>query len=68
MPATETIRISEDNKRTLHDLKDMGQSYDEVVGELIEAYWEQNRRKLFAEIADADERADEFVPLEDAGD
>lgn len=68
MPATETIRISEDNKRTLHDLKDMGQSYDEVVEELIEAYWEQNRQKLFADIADADERTDEFVPLEDAGD
>lgn len=68
MSAEKTIRVSEDHRKTLHDLKDVGESYDDVIGDLIEAYQEQNRRELADRMRETEAMdANDLVPL-DSGD
>jgi len=47
MKADEKIRISEENRRKLHKMKDAGESYDDVIEKLLEEHWKRNREELF---------------------
>jgi predicted CopG family antitoxin len=67
MSASKTIRVSEEHRELLHELKDVGDSYDDVIGELLEARQAIERRDLAERMRKVDEMdSDEFVPL-DAG-
>ena len=53
--ANKRIPVTEEKWKELNDLKEAGQTYDELVGELIENY---NRRQLaerVREVREADE-------------
>lgn len=66
MTATKRIRISEINRKRLHQMKDVGESYDEVIGELLEEHWEINREELFDRIEKNEEKAPEgFTSLDE---
>lgn len=66
MTATKRIRISEENRKLLHHMKDVGQSYDEVIGELLKDHWKKNRRELFNKIEENEEKAPEdFISLDE---
>lgn len=66
MAANKRIRISEEHREGLHHLKDVGESYDDVIGELLELYQKQNRAELFDRIRENEERAPEgFTPLDE---
>ncbi|MFP3871253.1 MAG: antitoxin VapB family protein [Candidatus Aenigmatarchaeota archaeon] len=66
MAATKRIRISEENRKLLHQMKDVGQSYDEVIEELLKEHWEKNRGELFNKIEENEEKAPEgFTSLEE---
>lgn len=67
MPASKTIRVSEEHREQLHSLKDVGDSYDDVIGDLLELRQTIERRDLAERMREADDmESDEFVPL-DAG-
>lgn len=57
--ATKRIPVTEERWRELHDLKDAGQTYDDLLGELVEEY---KKRRLFGEM-DAREESGEFEEL-----
>lgn len=61
MSADKRIPVSEETRKELHDLKEPGQTYDELLQELAQ----QRRRKELAERFRAmDEDREEFVALE----
>lgn len=63
MSADKRIRVSEERREQLHELKDVGESYDDVLEQLIQ---EHNRKRLAEKMRDVDEMdRDEFVPLND---
>lgn len=62
MSADKKIRVSEESREELHNLKEPGESYDEVIQELVE---EHKKRQLFEMVEEKKER-DDFVPLRDA--
>lgn len=63
MSADKRIRVSEERREQLHELKDLGESYDDVLEQLIQ---EHNRKRLAEKMRDVDEMdRDEFVPLND---
>ena len=63
MSADKRIRVSEERREQLHDMKDVGESYDEVLEQLIQ---EHNRKRLAEKMREVDEMdSDEFVPLSD---
>ncbi|MFO7792742.1 MAG: DUF7557 family protein [Thermoplasmatota archaeon] len=59
MKADKKIRISEENRKRLHQMKDVGESYDEVIEELLKEHWKQNRKELFERIEENEEKAPE---------
>lgn len=62
MSAEKRIRVSEERREQLHEMKGVGESYDEVLEGLIR---EHNRRELAKRMRDVDEMdADEMVRLE----
>jgi predicted CopG family antitoxin len=66
MSADKKIRVSEDSRKQLHDLKEPGDSYDDVIQELV---WEHNQAELAERMRETDEMdSDEFVPLRDERD
>ena len=54
------IPVTEETFSDLDDLKSAGQSYDELVRELIAAHQQANLRRMLKETDD-----DELVPLDD---
>jgi predicted CopG family antitoxin len=63
MSAEKRIRVSEERREQLHGMKEVGESYDDVLAELIQ---EHNRRELAERMREVDEMdADEMVPLDD---
>ncbi len=61
MSADKRIRVSEERREQLHELKDVGESYDDVLAQLIQ---EHNRNQLAKKMREVDEMdRDEFVPL-----
>lgn len=66
MAANKRIRISEENQEELHELKEVGQSYDDVIDELLDVYREYNRAELFERIERNEARAPEgFTNLDE---
>lgn len=61
MSTSKRIPISEQHWEELGDIKGAGQSWDDVVGELIEQY---KKSRLFREVREARE-TDEFRPLDE---
>lgn len=62
MSAEKRIRVSEERREQLHEMKRVGESYDDVLAELIR---EHNRRELADRMREVDEMdADEMVRLE----
>lgn len=65
MSAEKTIRVSEGHRNELHELKGVGESYDDVIGDLLETYREQNRRDLAERMRETEAMdSDDLVPLE----
>jgi predicted CopG family antitoxin len=63
MSADKRIRVSEERREQLHEMKDVGESYDEVLAQLIQ---EHNRKELAERMREVDEMdADELVPLDE---
>lgn len=63
MGATDRIPVSEEVHRELHQMKEPGQTYDELLRELIR---ERNRRELAERFHRLDEMdSDELVPLDE---
>ncbi len=61
MSADKRIRVSEERREQLHELKGVGESYDDVLAQLIQ---EHNRKQLAEKMREVDEMdRDEFVPL-----
>ena len=60
--ADKRIPATEERRQQLHDLKDAGETYDELIGGLIE---EHKKRRLMADMWEKREEG-EFVPLEEA--
>lgn len=62
MSADKRIRVSEERREQLHELKGVGESYDEVLEQLIQ---EHNRKQLAERMREVDAMdRDEFVPLD----
>jgi predicted CopG family antitoxin len=62
MSAEKRIRVSEERREQLHEMKGVGESYDDVLAELIR---EHNRRELAGRMREVDGMdADELIPLD----
>jgi predicted CopG family antitoxin len=62
MSADKRIPVSEETRKELHNLKEPGQTYDDLLVELAQ----QRRRKELAErFREMDENREDFVALED---
>jgi predicted CopG family antitoxin len=62
--ADKRIPVTEDTHKLLHDLKTPGQTYDELMVELVH---ERNRKELAEKFRRMDEMdTQEFVPLDEA--
>jgi len=61
MSADKKIRVSEESREELHNLKEPGESYDEVIQDLVD---EHKKRRLF-EMVDEKKERDDFAPLRD---
>jgi len=56
------------NREELHELKDVGESYDDVITELLEEYRERNREKLAEKMRETERMDSEnLVPLDADG-
>ena len=62
MSTSKRIPVSEEHWEELGDLKGAGQSWDDVIGDLVEHY---KRARLFREVHEAREN-DEFRSLDEA--
>jgi predicted CopG family antitoxin len=62
MSADKRIPVTEETRKELHDLKEPGQTYDELLAELAQ---QRRRQELAERFRQMDEDRDEFVALED---
>lgn len=63
MSTDHRIPVTEETHKDLHDLKEPGQTYDELLREMIR---ERNRKELAARFREMDEMdTEEFVPLDE---
>lgn len=63
MSADKRIPVTEETRKELHDLKEPGQTYDELLQELAQQRRRQDLERRFRELEDADD--DELTALED---
>lgn len=63
MSADKRIPVTEETRKELHDLKEPGQTYDDLLKELARQRRRQELEQRFQELEDADR--DELTPLED---
>lgn len=61
MSADKEIAVTEETWKRLEDLKSAGQTYDDVIDDLIE---EHEQAQLFSRIQESRENS-EFVPLDE---
>lgn len=66
MPADKRIPVAEDTRRALHDLKEPGQTYDDLLRELAEQRRRDDLESRFRDLEDADR--DDLTPLDDTDD
>jgi predicted CopG family antitoxin len=62
MSADKRIPVTEETRKELHDLKEPGQTYDDLLKELAQ---QRRRQELAERFRQMDEDRDEFVALED---
>jgi len=63
MSADKRIPVTEETRKELHDLKEPGQTYDELLQELAQQWRRQDLERRFRELEEADD--DELTALED---
>lgn len=63
MSADKRIPVTEETRNELHDLKESGQTYDELLQELAQQRRRQNLEQQFQELEDTD--SDELTALSD---
>ena len=63
MSADKRIPVTEETRKELHELKERGQTYDELLQELAQQRRRQDLEQRFQELEDAD--SDELTPLSD---
>lgn len=62
MSADKRIPVTEETRKELHELKEPGQTYDDLLQELAEQRRRQNLEQRFQELETADH--DELTPLD----
>lgn len=63
MSADKRIPVTEETRKELHELKEPGQTYDDLLKELARQGRRNDLEERFQELEDADR--DELTPLED---
>lgn len=63
MSADKRIPVTEETRKELHELKEPGQTYDELLQELAKRRRREDLEQRFQELEDAD--SDELTPLSD---
>jgi len=63
MSADKRIPVTEERWRELHDLKDAGQTYDELLEELIQTYARRDLAQRADDVREAD--AEELTSLDE---
>jgi predicted CopG family antitoxin len=62
MSADERIPVTEETRKELHDLKEPGETYDDLLRSLVQ----NHRRKEIAErLREMDELRDDYIPLDE---
>jgi predicted CopG family antitoxin len=61
--ADKRIPVTEETRKELHDLKEPGQTYDDLLKELAQQRRRQELEQRFQQLEEADR--DELTPLED---
>ena len=64
MSADKRLPVTEETRKELHELKEPGQTYDDLLKELAQQRRRQDLEQRFEELEDADR--DELTPLSDA--
>lgn len=63
MPADEHIPVTEETRKELHELKEPGQTYDDLLKQLAKQRRRRDLERRFQELVDADR--DELPSLSD---
>jgi predicted CopG family antitoxin len=63
MAADKRLPVTEETRKELHELKEPGQTYDDLLKELAQQRRRQDLEQRFQELEDADR--DELTPLSD---
>lgn len=63
MSADKRIPVTEETRKELHELKEPGQTYDELLQELAQHRRRKDLEQRFQKLEEADR--DELTPLED---
>ena len=63
MSADKRIPVTEETRKELHELKEPGQTYDELLQELAQQRRRQDLEQRFKALEDVD--SDELTPLSD---
>jgi predicted CopG family antitoxin len=63
MSADKRIPVTEETRKELHELKEPGQTYDDLLKELAQQRRRQDLEQRFQELEEADR--DELTPLSD---
>ncbi|MFB6309195.1 MAG: hypothetical protein ABEH35_07685 [Haloarculaceae archaeon] len=63
MSADKRIPVTEETRKDLHDLKEPGQTYDDLLQELVQQRRRQELEERFQTLEAAD--SDELTPLDD---
>lgn len=64
MAADKRIPVTEETRSELHELKEAGQTYDELLQELAQLGRREDLKNRFQDVENAD--SDDLTPLEDA--
>jgi len=63
MSADKRVPVTEETRKELHELKEPGQTYDDLLKELAQQRRRQDLEQRFQELEEAD--SDELTPLSD---
>jgi len=63
MSADKRIPVTEETRKELHELKEPGQTYDELLRELAAQRRREDLKRRFRELEESD--GEELTPLED---
>lgn len=63
MSADKRIPVTEETRKELHELKEPGQTYDELLQELAQQRRREDLERRFRELEEQD--SEELAPLED---